>query len=219
MNPQDYDLYLEEIIKRSELALDAIGQLNFSVANLNRLSKQSHQHHKYNVTVFYSIHIFLTQAGMISRMLWAKIPPTGKNSRGIGNKRLGKESENQITKNMKKRLKLSGRAILKNWKLSDRFNEQTEQSWIQSLEQDGECYVLGSPFSLPSGYPSLNREFCYYDPISRNFHFKGEIHNIQDAAAEIFKLLSLARDAQRKHRMPMKSTDPIYIGQVLQMTI
>jgi hypothetical protein len=219
MNTQDYDLYLKEIIKRSELALDAIGELNFSVANLNRLSKQSHQHHKYNIKAFYSIHIFLTQAGIISCMLWPKIPPTGKNSRDIDNKRLAKESGKQITKNMQKRLKLSGSAILKNWKLSDRFNEQTEQSWIQSLEQDGECYVLGSPLSLPSGYPSLNREFCYYDPISRNFHFKGGIHNIQDAAAEIFKLLSLARDAQRKHRMPMKSADPVYIEQALPMTM
>jgi hypothetical protein len=217
MNMQDYELYWEEIVRRSELALDAIGQLNFSVSNLNRLSKQSHQYHQYHNEVFHSIHIFLTHTGEISLRLWPGIPPRGKDSRDAGGKGLSQKSKNQITKDIKKRLPPAGRALLRDWTLRGWFNERTEQSWLQSLDQDGECYVLGSPL-LP-GYPSPHEDACYYDPISRNFHFKGETHNIQDIAAVIFMLLSIARDEQRKQRASLRRAEPVYSRPCLQMTM
>lgn len=202
---------------RSEMALDAIGQLNFSVSNLNRLVKQSRQYYPYYNNVFHSIHIFLTQVGEISRLLWPEISPRDQDSRGADGKELSQESERQITKHMKKRLEPTGRALLRDWKLRNRFNEQTEQAWLHRLEEDSECHVLGSP--LGHGYPPRHKEVCYYDPISRNFHFKGETHNIQDAAAVIFKLLSFARDEQGKQKLRTRRAAPLYRGHSLQMTM
>lgn len=217
MNTQDYERYLEEIVKRSERALDSIGQLNFSVSNLHRLSNQSREYHRFHIEAFRSIHSFLAQTGVISSMLWPEITPGGKSTRDAGGMDLSKNAKNQIAKSMKKKLKPVGRALLRNWKLRERFNEQTEQAWLRSLERDGECHVLGSP--LQSGYLSPDKEVCYYDPMSRNFHFKGETYNIQDAAAVIFGLLSFARDEQRKQRASAKRAESFYSGSSMHTTM
>jgi hypothetical protein len=98
-----------------------------------------------------------------------------------------KELESQATKNLIKRLGPRARAQLRAEKIRVQFSEQTERAGLQALGRNIEYDVVSSPLS--HNYRSSRKEVCYYDPISRNFHFRGEIYNIQDAAGVIFKLL------------------------------
>ena len=58
MDTEAFDTYLDEIINQSQLALNAVGELNFSMANLNRVSRKNHQYRvftrKYSAPLTYS---------------------------------------------------------------------------------------------------------------------------------------------------------------------
>jgi hypothetical protein len=214
MKTEAFENYLEEIINQSELALDAVGELNFSVSNLNRLSRQSYQYNKFNKAVFHSIYVFLTHACTISRMIWPEISQRGKGSRDASGEANCTHSEAQITRNIKKRLGTGSRDPLKDRKLRDHFNNHMEQFGPRSVEEVSEYVIIVSPLS--PDYPSVDKKLCYYDPISRNFHFRGDTYNIQETAAVIFRLLAYARDELQKQSALPRRVEPINRGLSLQ---
>jgi len=87
MKTDAIDISLENIINHSELALNAVGELNFSILNLNRLSKQSSRYQVFHKQVFNSINVFLSHVYTICNILWPEI---------------GNHSANQITRHVKK---------------------------------------------------------------------------------------------------------------------
>ena len=213
MNMEDFDFYLGEIINESQLALDAIGELNFSMSNLNRLSRQNHRYHEYHREVFNSIDVFLQHACTISHMLWPEISKKGKNEKESDDKDICCHSENRITRNIKKRLGLDGSQLLMDRTLRNHFEEHMERFELTSIESVGKFSLNGFPVFV--AYSLCDRKICHYDPISRNFHFNGKAYNIQEAASVIFKLLSYACE-ERQKRKTAPRTEFVPIGQSLQ---
>ena len=148
-------------------------------------------------------------------MIWPGKSQRGKDRRDAGGEDNRIYSEAQITKNIKKRLGTGSRDLLKDRKLRDHFNEYTDQYGLRSFEEVSECIIIVSPIS--PDHPSVEKTLCYYDPISRNFHFCGDTYNIQETAAVIFMLLAYARDELQKQSELTRRAEPINRGQSLQM--
>jgi len=213
MNTEDFDFYLGEIINQSQLALDAIGELNFSMSNLNRLSRQNHRYQVFHKEIFNSIDVFLKHACTISHMLWPKISERGKNDKESAGKILCNHSENRIIGNIKERLGHDGRQLLMDKTLRNHFEEHLERFELTSIESVGRFNLNGFPVFV--AYSLFDRKICHYDPISRNFHFNGKTYNIQEAAAVIFKLLSYACEKRQQRKAPAR-TEFVATGQSLQ---
>jgi len=178
--------------------LDAIGQLNFYILNLNRLSRQNHIYRQSYREALYSIYFFLRHACTISYILWPPIPRNSPNRKIAADKALCTHSESSIIKNIKKRLGAGSRHLLKNKKLRENFNDHAGLDWLRSIKEDCQNNTIG--FASPIAYPPLFKKVFHFNPVSRNLYFSGETYNIQDAAEAIFKLLKYARDEQEKQR-------------------
>ena len=188
MKTDTIDISLESIINHSELALNAVGELNFSILNLNRLSKQSSRYQVFHKQVFNSINVFLSHAYTICNILW---PETGKKGESDNH------SAKQITRDVKKRLGHASRQLLKNIILRDRFPEH-ENFDLTNIELFNEYEMVDS--ATFAAYSSLDKKIRYYNPVSRDYYVDGETLNIQDTAAVIFKLMFYAREELQKQR-------------------
>jgi len=184
-----FDISLERIINHSELALNAVGELNFSILNLNRLSKQSSRYQVFHKQVFNSINTFLSHTCTICCILW---PEIGKKDES------GNHSANQITRNVKKSLGHASRQLLKNKILRDIFPHH-ENFDLTNFEIFNEYETMVDSANL-AAYSSPDKKIRYYNPMSRDYYVDGKTLNIQDTAAVIFKVLFYAREELQKQR-------------------
>jgi len=193
---QAYETYLEEIANHCEVALDAMGELSFSVLNLRRLSCTGKKYHDFHNKVFHSICIFLTHTGAISGMLW---PERCKES---DESDFRFHSRNSITNKIKKGLNTAGRSSLNNRRLQSDTRLIFEK---MGKEMDFGNNIVGPcPDFLNT---PLAREICAYDPISRIFYFYGEPFKIDDLTVAIYELLNHIRKETEKRKFPSPMFD------------
>ena len=203
MDTEAFDTYLDENINQSQLALNAVGELNFSMANLNRVSRKNHQYRVFHKEVFSSIDIFLKHACTISHLFWPEIPQTCPNIGELDGERIRSYSESTITWNIKNRLGHDEKEFLKDKTLRNHFEEHLERFELTSPDSVSEYHFNGFPVLV--AYSLLDRKSCHYDPISRNFHFNSKTYNMHEAAAVIFKLWSYACDERQKGKTAVRA--------------
>jgi len=186
---QAYEAYLEEIANHCEVALDAMGELSFSVMNLRRLSFASKKYHDFHNKVFHSICLFLTHTGVISGMLW---PEKCKES---DESDFCLHPKNSITNKIKKGLSPAGRSILNNRQLRSDTRLIFEK---MGKESDFRNNIVGSCPDFMN--TPLAREICAYDSMSRVFYFYGEPFKIDDLTVAVYELLNrIRKETEKRH--------------------
>ena len=189
-----YEAYLEEMANRCEIALDAMGDLNFSVLNLRRLARGSKRYHDFHNKIFHSIYLFLTHTGAISGMLWPEInKESTENDFYI-------HAKNTVTYKIKKGLSPISRGYLNSKQLRSNIKILLEQRQKMGGQEDFRCNIV-SPFLSFLDIP-LAKEICAYDPISRIFYFYGEPFKIDDLTVAIYELLNCIRKETEKRKTP-----------------
>jgi len=191
---QAYEAYLQEMTSHCEAALDAMGELSFSVLNLRRLAHGSKRYHDFHNRIFHSIYLFLTHAGAVSVMLWPEIhKESDENGFYI-------HSKNSITNTIKKGLTPVSRANLNNRHLRTKIKFTLEQRQRMGEQEDFRNDIV-SPCLGFSGTP-LAKEICAYDPISRIFYLYGESIKIDDLTVAVYELLNCIRKETEKRKRP-----------------
>ncbi|MBN1545197.1 MAG: hypothetical protein JW902_00900, partial [Syntrophaceae bacterium] len=115
--------YRDKIAAECDLALEAVGKLNFSVMTLYRNRGGQTQYRQFQDEVFHAIGGFLTSAGNLSCLLWPD--KTGKHSENAGKINIMNQSENtEAAKYLRRCLRISKRHLLhKRW-LKNSFAEK-----------------------------------------------------------------------------------------------
>lgn len=184
-----YNEYWNAIATECDLALEAVGKLNFAVLGLYRNLPGQAQYWFLQDEVFQAIGGLLTSAGNLSCLIW---PEEGGKTGQIN---IMSDTENmEAAKWLRHRLHIDKRHILhKKW-LKDCFAEKMEAS-KQIPHQEMVFHIVGAylPFS---GHFMPTIAFLY-DPISRKFQYGGETLDIQEIAAAIY---SMKRSLQDKIR-------------------
>jgi hypothetical protein len=182
MFSQHFDFYLDELSDHCRIALDAVGELNYSLLNLQRMTCGSERYHFFHNAIFHSIYVFLIHTRAISRMLW---PDT--TAKSVDN-HYYQHAKNAMTIAIKRKLGPNSRKSLHHCQLEaiiDQFIDQREKPGIKVYYDRniiGPCLDYTQPYN-----PEMSAS-CAYDPISRSFHVCGELIQIDDLTAAIYKL-------------------------------
>ncbi len=67
-------IFIQELKTQCRFALSAVGQLNFSLKQLNSIGLEPEKRGYFHSEVFRGIHSFLTHANNVSKILWPSIP-------------------------------------------------------------------------------------------------------------------------------------------------
>jgi hypothetical protein len=190
MCSQTYEAYLKEMANRCEVALDAMGELSFSVLNLGRLTRGSKRYHHFHSRIFHSIHLFLMHTGALSAMLWPESP---ENDYYV-------HSKNTVTSRIKRGLSPISRNNLNNKQLRFNIRNLLEQKQ-KTGDQEDFRYNIVSPCLFFLDTP-LAKKICAYDPITRIFYFYGEPFKIDDLTVAVYKLKNCIRMEMEKRNTP-----------------
>ncbi|MBN1547887.1 MAG: hypothetical protein JW902_14650 [Syntrophaceae bacterium] len=206
MYSEDYDAYLEEMADHCRIALDAMGELNFAMLNLRRLTRGSERYHYFHNAIFHSLYFFLSHANVISGMLWpdtAVRKDSNKNS---------VHARNALTKQIKRKLGPTGRKCLNNQQLEVGINQFIEQRQKPGVREYYDRNIVGP--CLGFMYSPVIKEICTYDPISRIFSCGEALIQIDDLAAAIYKLQTCINQ-KVDHRTAQVASYPVQSMQMI----
>jgi hypothetical protein len=192
----DSAVCIEELIQQCEMALEAIGQLNYTLMNLYQVPFGGSRYDTFKNEVFEIIYTFLGSASYISELLWPDAADRKRvfqvnfpDAKGIPAQGSVPRSTVQRTFGTTKRRFLK---ILKRTRPSQLALRN--EIWKQ-LRALGACHIIGSPIAVTE-YPSPV-EMRIYDPTTRDFHMDGEIYPLQEIAAAIARLQACARGEEK----------------------
>ena len=186
-------IFVVELEKQCRFALNAVGQLNFSVKHLNSPGLEQEKPAFFHSEVFRGIHSFLTHAGNVSKILWPGTVPKQKRN----------ETDNQYQQRIRKikravlratelrdELRLPKEHILKSRKLrnhlehfDEKIDDWEEHSKNKNFAQD----YIGPPNAIVgiAGTDSMRS----FNPSDGTFLFRGETFSLKVIATALDNLL------------------------------
>jgi hypothetical protein len=180
MKKRENDVAL--IVKECELALDAIGRLNFATVNLNRLTRGSRQYNFYFKEVFDSINDFLEHASLIYQRLSQTIPSVDETD----NTRPAQCRQKKLWSMWK--MRSNGRNILNDRRLLNYVCHPIEAGQTANFCPDDRHFVVGyNTTHLP------DQGLCLYNPLARSYAQDGQVFDIGGLTSEIYQFLMSAR--------------------------
>ncbi|MBN1545375.1 MAG: hypothetical protein JW902_01800 [Syntrophaceae bacterium] len=185
--------YFEEIVCLCEEALEAIGQLNYTLLNLYQVPAESNQCEAIKAEIFAIIDVFLTNCSLLSRMLWLdKIDEPHAHCKEIPHYLLDNRNFTLSScSTLRKSLGTSNRQLMKTLLKNDRFDMFPVHQDGQTQEQPGALCIIGSLIAVTKY--SLKQILLIYDPMTRNLHANDQVYPLQEMASVVTKLQFLAR--------------------------
>lgn len=198
--------YRDKIVSECDLALEAVGKLNFSVMTLYRNRGGQAQYRQFQDEVFLAIGGFLTSAGNISCLLWPEKSGMhhGKTSKVSIMSQTG---DMQAAKSLRRCLRIDKRHILYQIWLKNSFAEKMGVL-DQPHHQDRVFHLVGS--YLPFSGHFMSAMAFLYDPLSRKIRYGEETLDIQEIATAVYSLKRSMQDEfsenQQKIRLSHTAT-------------
>ena len=193
MNEFTKEIFVAELEKQCRFALNSVGQLNYSLGQLNSPDLQQEKSVFFHSEVFRGIHSFLTHASNVSKILWPGTVP--------------KQKRNETDDQYQQRIKNIKRAVLRATKLRDelglpkdyilkdrklrnhlehfdeRIDDWEEHSKHKNFVQD----YIGPPNAIV-GIEETDR-MRTFNPLDGTFLFRGETFSLKDIASALDNLL------------------------------
>jgi hypothetical protein len=184
MDIKVYTEYWNGVTAECDLALEAVGKLNFAIMGLYRNSPREAQYRRLQDEVFQAIGCLLTAAGNLSCLIWPN--EAKKRSESTGQINIMNDADHmEAAKYLRRRLRLDKRHILHNRWLKDCFAEKMVVE-RQTHNQETVFHVVGS--YLPFSGHFMPTMVYLYDPISRKLQCGGATLDIQEIAAAIYSM-------------------------------
>ncbi len=184
-------IFIGELQKQCQFALNAVSQLNFCLKQLNSQGLEQEKHNYFHSEVFRGIHSFLTHASNISKILWPTPPKKGSSETKTQYEQR-KQTTIQRGKELRQELGLPEKHILTNRRLrnhlehfDERIDDWAEHSENKNFVQD----TIGSESAIVG--PTPTDRMRWFDPSNGTFLFRGETFSLQDIATAIENLLPI----------------------------
>jgi hypothetical protein len=206
----DSAVCIEELLRQCEVALEAIGQLNYALMNLYQVPSGGSRYDTFKGEVFEIIYTFLGSAACIARILWPDAEGRNRLCRGRLPFPKGRQTNGPVTQGAAQRTLGATRKrflkILKRTCPSSRI-AIGDKAWEQ-LRDPHTCHIIGSPIAV-TGYPSP-MEVQIYDPTTRDFYMDGEVYPLQEIAAAIALLQECALGKENKPARILTASSPCH---------
>lgn len=179
-----YKEYRDKLIAECDLALDAVGKLNFSVMTLYRNQGVHIQHRQFKDEVFQAIGGVLTSADNLSCLLWPD-KVERHSTRAVQVNIMRHAGNMEAAKYLRRYLRIDKRHILhKRW-LKNAFAEKMKVL-NPHYRQDRSFHIIGA--YLPFSGQFMSEVAFRYDPLSRKIQYGEEMLDIQEIAAAVYQL-------------------------------
>lgn len=186
-----------DLIGQCEIALEAIGNLNYALMNLYQVPSGGSRYDIFKEEVFEMIYTFLDHAACISWMIW---PDTeGKNGLYHGRFTEAEEHQGRGSFPQSTLQRMPGTSKTRLLKILKRLYPSPltlKDGMSGPFISPDTLHIIGSAIAV-TGQPSL-KGLRIYDPTTRDFHMDGEIYPLQEIAATIALLRACARGEGKK---------------------
>lgn len=215
MHWEEYHEYWHRIAAECDLALEAVGKLNFSVMTLNRCGRGQDQYRLFQKEVFQAIGGLLTAAGNLSCLIW---PDKARKSQGeSGRVNIISHTDNTIAaKYLRQCLRIKkGHILRKRW-LQDWFAKKM-QALDPHQHQEKAFHFVGS--CLPFYGHFMPTMTFLYDPLSRKIQCAGKTLDIQEIAAGISSVKRALQDKIRETILKRTSNSGRKVGLIVDASM
>jgi hypothetical protein len=187
--------YWFELKKECDVALDAVGRLNYDLVRLGRHPMCTADQQQLRVEVFETINQFLRVVNRISELVWLKKRSLAVRQTSSLSLR-GKTADVKKAKSLQQRLSEETKRILNDLRLQEHGLKSQESSFGKPPEAIhsgfiGSCLLFPAPFNASAA--------CSYDPISRKFQYQGDTFDIQEIAGAVYDLKKILRNMSEEH--------------------
>jgi hypothetical protein len=201
-------VFVGELQKQCQFALNAVGQVNFCLKKLNSQGLAQEERSYFHSEVFRGVHSFLTHASNVSKILWPGLPRREKNESDEHYKqRINGLKKVQRAIALRTELGLPEEHVLKSRKLRDHLEhfDQRLDDWEESSKHRNFVQDNIGPENAIVGVAKTDR-MRNFDPVSKTFSFRGETFGLQDIATALDKLLPIlvAKEAELRQKLTAK---------------
>ncbi len=190
-------IFVGELKAQCRFALNAVGQLNFSLQQLNIRDLEQEKSEYFHSEVFRGIHSFLTHASNVSKILWPGAPKQKSDeSDEHYQQRIGKIEKVHRAMDrameLRKELGLPSEHTLKNRQLRDHLEHFDERidDWEENSENKNFAQDTIGPENAIVGLAKTDM-MRWFNPTNGTFLFRGETFSLQDIATAIGNLLPM----------------------------
>jgi hypothetical protein len=214
MNEHAQYVFLSEIAKQCNFALNAVVQVNNSLKfaseppplgidersdltpieeHMRRLEEENRRRKYFHNEVFRGLHSFIVHAGIISKLLWPPKPFKKETETNRRQKDRWKRRKS-IAAELRRVLEIGNNHPLRSRRLRDHL-EHFDDRLYEWNENNKTIFVQDNigPIDFIAGVPN-DVVMRQYDPMTRNFIFQGEGYNIQRLAEAVSDLLEITKN-------------------------
>jgi len=185
-------VYVGEIKTQCQFALNAVGNLNHALQQLNSEAQmEAAQRSFFHAEVFRQIHSFLTHASNVSRLFWPPVPKRKQNETELQHHaRLASLDKVQRAISLRQLYRIEDTNVLKNRTLRDHLEHYDERldDWRKtSVNRNIASDTIGPSNSIV-GLAATDM-MRWFDPTTKHFRFRGEEYSLQELATAVDLLL------------------------------
>ena len=184
-------IFVGELQKQCQFALNAVGQINFCLKQLNSQGLEPEKSDYFQSEVFRGIHSFLTHASNVSKILWAGLPKKKPNESDEQYKlRINKIKKVRRAAELRDELGLPEEHALRNRQLRDHLEHFDERidDWEEHSQNKNYVQDNIGPENAIVGIDKTDM-MRWFNPTNDTFLFRSETFSLQDIATALEKLL------------------------------
>lgn len=186
-------IFVGELQKQCQFALNAVGQMNFCLKQLSSQGLAQEKRSYLHSEVFRGIHSFLTHASNVSKILWPGLPRQEKNESAAHYKqRIISLKKVQRAFELRAELGLPEKHALRSRKLRDHLEHFDERidDWEENSQNKNFVQDTIGPENAVVGIAKTDM-MRWFNPRNSTFLFRGETFSLQDIATALEKLLPI----------------------------
>jgi len=197
-------IFVGELQKQCRFALNAVGQINFCLKQLNSQGLAQEEGSYFQSDVFRGIHSFLTHSSNVSKILWPGLPRREKNESAEHYKqRISGLKKVQRAVELRAELGLPERHVLSNRKLRDHLEHFDERldDWEENSQNKNFVQDNIGPEDAIVGIAKTDM-MRWFNPENNTFLFRGETFSLQNIVTALAKLLPIlaAKEVELRQR-------------------
>lgn len=186
-------IFVGELQKQCRFALNAVGQINFCLKQLNSQGLEPEKSSYFHSEVFRGIHSFLTHASNVSKILWPGLPKQKPNESDEQYKqRISKIKKVHRAVELRDELGLPEEHTLRNRQLRDHLEHFDERidDWEEHSQNKNFAQDIIGPENAIVGLVKTDM-MRWFNPTNGTFLFRGETFSLQDIATALENLLPI----------------------------
>lgn len=194
------EIFVRELQAQCRFALNAVGQINFCLKQLNSRGLEPEKSSYFHSEVFRGIHSFLTHASNVSKILWPGLPKQKPNeSKEQYKQRISKIKKVYRAMELRNELELPEEHTLRNRQLRnhlEHFDERIDD-WSEHSESKNFAQDIIGPENAIVGLAKTDI-MRWFNPTNGTFLFRGETFSLQDITTALENLLQISVAKERE---------------------